>query len=162
MEEQNIPQANMREAAGKGRNDSGGVNENDDLGNSSELEETSDTRPPIYLAEVLLILPFLIVADIVDLFSWSGIGTVVSWVLDIVAMAIPTIWLIFKGRRAEWMLIASLIEFIPVVDFLPIRTVAFLTLYFKDKAPTEKMGKLGEAIEKTEAIAEQAAGKIKK
>ena len=162
MEEQNIPQTNTRETAGRGRNNSEDVTENDDLGNSSEPEESSDTRPPIYLVEVLLILPFLIVADIVDLFSWSGVGTVISWVLDIVAMAIPTIWLIFKGRRAEWMALASLIEFIPVVDFLPIRTVTFLILYFKDKVPTEKMGKLGEVIEKTEAIAEQAAGKIKK
>jgi hypothetical protein len=127
-----------------------------------KIEEKTAEKSPIYLVEVLLILPFLIVADIVDLFSWSGIGTVISWVLDIVAMAIPTIWLIFKGRRAEWMALASLIEFIPVVDFLPIRTVTLLILYFKDKVPTEKMGKLGEAIEKTEAIAEQAASKIKK
>ena len=127
-----------------------------------KIEEETTGKTPIYFVEILLILPFLIVADIVDLFSWSGIGTVISWVLDLVAMAIPTIWLIFKGRRAEWMLIASALEFIPIVDFLPIRTVTFLILYFKDKVPTEKMGKLGEVIEKTEAVAEQAASKIKK
>ncbi|MDP2856319.1 MAG: hypothetical protein Q8N90_04410 [bacterium] len=142
----------------KNLSEQGGDQDDLESGGAAELAKKS----PIGWWEVFLILPFLIVADIVDLFSWSGIGTVISWILDMVAMAIPTIWLIFKGRRAEWMLIASLIEFIPVVDFLPIRTVTFLILYFKDKVPTEKMGKLGEAIEKTEAVAEQAAGKIKK
>ncbi len=118
-----------------------------------ERDELEDGRgaakkSPIIFAEVLLILPWLVVADIVDLFSWSGVGTIIALVLDLITMAIPTIWLFFKGRRAEWMAIAGLIDMIPFVNFVPLKTIAFLVIYFKDKVPTEKMGKLGEAVEK--------------
>jgi len=116
--------------------------------NFSEQEEEVVKKSPIIFTEVLLILPWLVVADIVDLFSWSGVGTVIAFVLDMIAMAIPTIWLFFKGRRAEWMAIAGLLDTIPVFNMLPIKTVAFLVIYLKDKVPTEKMGKLGESIEK--------------
>jgi len=138
--------------------------------NLSEPEEERDElegergaakKSPIIFAEVLLILPWLVVADIVDLFSWSGVGTVIALVLDLVAMAIPTIWLFFKGRRAEWMAIAGLIDMIPFVNFVPIKTVTFLVIYFKDKMPTEKMGKLGEAVEKSYSTV-QKVGSVKK
>lgn len=117
-------------------------------------------KSPIIFAEVLLILPWLVIADIVDLFSWSGVGTIIALVLDLITMAIPTIWLFFKGRRAEWMLIAGLIDMIPFVNFVPIKTIAFLVIYFKDKVPTEKMGKLGEAVEKGYSAA-QKVGPVK-
>jgi hypothetical protein len=116
--------------------------------NFSEQGEEVAKKSPIIFTEVLLILPWLVVADIVDLFSWSGVGTVIAFVLDMIAMAIPTIWLFFKGRRAEWMAIAGLLDTIPIFNMLPIKTVAFLVIYLKDKVPTEKMGKLGESIEK--------------
>lgn len=137
--------------------------------NLSEPEEEGDeleggrgtaTKSPIIFAEVLLILPWLVVADIVDLFSWSGVGTVIALVLDLITMAIPTIWLFFKGRRAEWMAIAGLIDMIPFVNFVPIKTIAFLVIYFKDKVPTEKMGKLGEAVEKSYSTV-QKVGSVK-
>lgn len=122
--------------------------EDDDIEDEGQQEVGATKKSPILFAEVLLILPWLVVADIVDLFSWSGVGTVIAFVLDLIAMAIPTIWLFFKGRRAEWMAIAGLLDTIPIFNMLPIKTVAFLIIYFKDKVPTEKMGKLGETIEK--------------
>jgi len=108
----------------------------------------STGKSPILMVEVMLILPWLVLADIVDLFSWSGVGTVIAFVLDLITMAIPTIWLFFKGRRVEWMAIAGLLDTIPLFNMLPIKTIAFLVIYFKDKVPTEKMGKLGEQIER--------------
>lgn len=126
----------------------------------SEQEEEATKKSPIIFTEVLLILPWLVVADIVDLFSWSGVGTVIAFVLDLIAMAIPTIWLFFKGRRAEWMAIAGALDMIPIFNMLPIKTVTFLVIYFKDKVPTEKMGKLGEGIEKGYS-AVQKAGSLK-
>lgn len=128
--------------------------------NFSEQEEGVAKKSPIIFIEVLLILPWLVVADIVDLFSWSGVGTVIAFVLDLIAMAIPTIWLFFKGRRVEWMAIAGALDMIPIFNMLPIKTVTFLIIYFKDKVPTEKMGKLGEAIEKGYSNV-QKAGSLK-
>lgn len=134
--------------------------EDDDIEDEDQQEVGATKKSPILFAEVLLILPWLVAADIVDLFSWSGVGTVIAFVLDLIAMAIPTIWLFFKGRRAEWMAIAGLLDTIPIFNMLPIKTVAFLVIYFKDKVPTEKMGKLGEAVEKGYSNV-QKAGSIK-
>jgi len=127
-----------------------------------EDKKIGDEKPPIYLIELILIpLPGVVLADLVDLFSLTGVGAVVSWVCDIIAMAIPTLWLIWKGRRAEWMAIASAVEFILAVDVIPWRTVTLLILYAQDKKhlALERMGRVGEAVEKAEAVTTRAVAK---
>ena len=50
--------------------------------------------------------------------------------LDFVIMAIINFWLWMKGAKGTWALAGNLIEFIPYLDFLPIRTVTLLiTIY---------------------------------
>ena len=115
----------------------------------SESEASSnDTpeKPKIYFVELIFIFPILIVADICDIFSLTGVGAVLSWATDLIATGVTTVWLFWKGRRVEWNLISNLLEFIPAVDVLPIRTTMMIILLAKDT----KMGKKAlEPIEKS-------------
>lgn len=117
--------------------------ENNDGDEGEEVIDSNDDIPsksPLYFFEIAFVLFFFILpADICDLFSLTGIGAVVSWMLDIVAMGVTAIWLFMRGRRAGWNLIVSAIEFIPVVDIIPWRTLAILILYAIERVPMEKI-----------------------
>ena len=116
--------------------------------NSESEASSNDTpeKPKIYFVELIFIFPILIVADICDIFSLTGVGAVLSWATDLIATGVTTVWLFWKGRRVEWNLISNLLEFIPAVDVLPIRTTMMIILLAKDT----KMGKKAlEPIEKS-------------
>ncbi len=120
-------------------NQAGEVKENEES-LREELETTTDEKitgdtekKQIYLVELFFIFPILVVADIIDIFSLTGIGAVLSWAMDLVATGVTTLWLWWKGRRVEWNLVANLLEFIPVVDVLPIRTVTMIILLVLDR-----------------------------
>lgn len=111
-------------------------------------------KSQIYLVELMFIFPILILADILDVFSLTGIGAVISWVMDLIATGVTSFWLWWKGRRAEWNLIANLIEFIPVVDILPWRTTMMILLLVKDS----KIGK--QALSKIEKVSDKNRAKL--
>lgn len=116
--------------------------------NSESEASSNDTpeKPKIYFVELIFIFPILIVADICDIFSLTGVGAVLSWATDLIATGVTTVWLFWKGRRVEWNLISNLLEFIPAVDVFPIRTTMLIILLAKDS----KMGKKAlEPIEKS-------------
>lgn len=119
--------------------------------NDSQSNDNQE-KPKIYFVELIFIFPVLIVADIFDLFSLTGIGAVLSWATDMVATGVTTFWLFWKGRRVEWNLIANLLEFIPVIDVLPIRTTMMVILLVKDS----KLGK--KALKRVEKVVEKAPG----
>lgn len=124
-------------------------------------------KPPIYLIELILLpLPFAVLADIVDIFSLTGAGAVISLLLDVVSMGVINLWLIFKGRRAEWMMIASAIEFIPAVDIIPWRTATLIILYLKDKKIVRKLSEKSTpkiaGFEKLQSFSEKTQQLLKK
>ena len=125
------------------------ISENQEDFNEKEVPMVDvPEKPQIYLVELMFIFPILIVADILDIFSLTGIGAVLSWAMDLIAAGITSLWLWWKGRRAEWNLIANLIEFIPVVDILPWRTTMMIILLVKDskigKQTLNKIEKVGD------------------
>jgi hypothetical protein len=130
-----------------GKNDEMPIMGQDDDKNEESLSTESQEKSKIYLVELMFIFPILIVADILDIFSLTGIGAVLSWAMDLIAAGITSLWLWWKGRRAEWNLIANLIEFIPVVDILPWRTTMMIILLVKDsktgKQTLSKIEKVG-------------------
>ncbi len=106
----------------------------DDENGEESLAKTESSSPKISFMELsLFALPLAVIADIVDLFSWSGIGTMISLALDLFSAGALTLYLFMKGLRGEFMLLSGIVEMIPVVDFLPIRTATLLMLYFKQK-----------------------------
>lgn len=129
---------------------------------SEEIGDSGKHKPPIHFIELALLpLPWSILADIIDCVSLTGIGTIISWVLDILSMGIINLWLVLKGRRAEWMMIASGVEFIPGIDILPIRTFVLLFIYFKETKlfqylTSEKLQKIEEMIEKVEKMVKKS------
>jgi len=132
--------------------------ENNKMGQEDKNEESPNNneqeKPKIYFVELIFIFPILITADIMDLLSLTGIGVVLSLATDMIATGVTTFWLFWKGRRVEWNLIANLLEFIPIVDVLPIRTTMMIILLVKDS----KMGK--KALKKVEKVIDKTpAGK---
>ncbi len=120
-----------------------GVNEEEETEESNE-----NSSPKITFIELILFpLPLSIIADLFYLISWTGIGTLISWGLDILSAGSLTLYLFLRGLRGEFMLLSGVVEMIPGIDFLPIRTATLLLLYFKQKNPNvdktiEKLGKI--------------------
>ena len=115
----------------------------------SESEASSNDipeKPKIYFVELIFIFPVLIIADIMDLLSLTGVGAILSWAADLIATGVTTVWLFWKGRRVEWNLISNLLEFIPVVDVLPIRTTMMIILLAKDSKMVKQSLKMTEKI----------------
>jgi hypothetical protein len=127
--------------------------------NQAEIDEEDVSKvdlpekSQIYLVELMFIFPILVVADILDIFSLTGYGAVISWAMDLITTGIVGLWLWWKGRRAEWNLIANLIEFIPVVDVLPWRTTMMIILLIKDSKTGEKI------LNKIEKVSDKNRGK---
>jgi len=152
------------------KNDKNQKEKQDVLSNNTEEEQTElnleefngkdvpkielSEKSQIYLVELIFIFPILILADIFDILSLTGVGVVLSWGTDIIATGVTTLWLWWKGRRAEWNLIANLIEFIPVVDVLPWRTTMMILLLVKDS----KVGK--QALSKIEKVSDKNRAKL--
>ena len=124
----------------------------DEMQDEEESEGGGEIKPgpKISLFELLIFpLPFAIIADLVDFISWSGVGTLISWVLDIVTAGGLGLWLFLKGARGEYMVVTGLIEMIPFVDFLPLKTTVLIWLYVKQKNPA--LGKITETMGKASA-----------
>jgi hypothetical protein len=125
----------------------------DNSENEGSLSADGQEKPKIYLVELMFIFPILIVADIIDVFSLTGIGAVLSWAMDLVATGVTTLWLFWKGRRVEWNLAGNAVEFIPVVDVLPIRTTTFIILMILDSKRGKRiMNKVSEVNKKISSV----------
>ena len=76
-----------------------------------------------------------------------------NWFVDIFVLAITQFWLIMKGgigfRKQATVLVGNLIEFIPLLNVLPIRTAALLVAIYMINHPeiAEKVaGPAGKAL----------------
>lgn len=90
------------------------------------------------LVEIILLLMIVVPVDIlepiVDLISpvpvLGQIALVVMHFADWIVLFIVQFWLIMKGVKGLWALAGNLLEFIPYLDALPIRTATLiLTIY---------------------------------
>jgi hypothetical protein len=104
-------------------------------------------KSQIYLVELLFIYSLVITSDVVDVLSVTGIGIPVAWTVSGLATGITTLWLIWKGRRAEWILVANIIDLIPLLSILPIKTATLTFLLLSEKS--KKLQKVMEVAQKT-------------
>lgn len=114
-------------------------------------------RPPIYLVEVLLLLPLVLISDLIDTLELTGVGYFIALPVDLICIAIVTLWLKWKRRKLRTNLIASIIDLIPFLGILPIKTISFLIIVIKDRLPQG----VKKTIDKVENVANKAQGKIK-
>ncbi|MEK7193858.1 MAG: hypothetical protein AAB651_00655 [Patescibacteria group bacterium] len=104
-----------------------------------ETEETGefeeDEGPKISLPEGIIMVLISLVAEVMDIVgSLTVFLTPLSWISDLTNLAIIQIWLIIKGgigfRKQAVALTGNLIELIPVLDILPVRTATLLVAIY--------------------------------
>lgn len=117
----------------------------EDINNPEEGEDVGDEEaagerdeedvPKISLPEGIIMVMISLVAEGMDIVgSLTVFLTPLSWFSDLTNLAIIQIWLIMKGgigfRKQAVALTGNLIEIIPVLDVLPIRTAALLVAIY--------------------------------
>ena len=118
----------------------------DEEDNEEGVEEgAGDESPKISLPEGIIMLAISLGAETMDVVgSLSGILVPLSWLSDFINLAVIQGWLIMKGgigfRKQATALTGNLIEFVPGLDILPIRTATLLIAIYLINHP--KAGKI--------------------
>ena len=101
----------------------------------------------ISLPEIIIIVMLVAGADLFDVFvglaaAIPAIGQILlffNWFVDIFILAVVQFWLIMRGglgfRKKATGLTGNLIEFIPLLDVLPIRTATLLIAIYMINNP---------------------------
>lgn len=115
--------------------------------------------PKISLVEIILmmliVVPFDILEVVADLISpipiIGQIALVVMHFGDWIVLFIVQFWLIMKGLKGLWALAGNLLEFIPYVDIMPLRTLGLIaTIILANRPETAKIAQIaGAATGKT-------------
>mgnify|MGYP001612850148 FL=1 len=58
-------------------------------------------------------------------------------ILDFIILPIILFWLRIRGVKGLWFLAGSMLEFIPIIDILPIRTLTLLLVYYLANNPNK-------------------------
>lgn len=107
-----------------------------------------DKSPPkISNIEAFLIMCLVLLADIVELVLALFLLPD-FWIPDIITFPITQIYFRMKGVRGDYALIGNLLELIPYVSALPMRTALVGAVIIIDRSP-----KLKEKMEKARAVA---------
>lgn len=93
--------------------------------------EGEDEGPKISLPEGIIMVMISLVAEVMDIVGSLTVFLMpLSWISDLTNLAIIQIWLIMKGgigfKKQAVALTGNLIELIPILDILPIRTATLL------------------------------------
>lgn len=116
---------------------------------ADEGEEQAQTPSPeprgkISLVEGIIMVMITLSADLIELIlTLFGLNPL-SIVIDVPVTFIIQFWLMMRGSKWTWALAGNLIEFIPYLDFLPIRTVTLLvTIYLSNHQKVAKAATFG-------------------
>jgi len=97
----------------------------------------------ISLPEAVIMILLSASIDIAEIFVDLAFGVPVvgqvlyflNWVMEFFTTGITQIWLWLRGAKWQAALAGNIIEFIPFINILPIRTVSLiLTIYLTNKA----------------------------
>jgi len=121
----------------------------------------NEEGPKISLVEAILMLMIVVPFDVLEAITAlispipviGQIALVVMHFGDWIVLFIIQFWLIMKGLKGLWALSGNLLEFIPFVDILPLRTLGLIaTIILANRPEVAKVAK----------IAGAATGKIPK
>lgn len=110
----------------------------------------NEEGPKISLVEGILMLMIVIPVDILEVIVAlislipviGQIALVVMWFADPIVLFIIQFWLIMKGLKGLWALAGNLLEFIPYVDALPLRTIGLIiTIYLANRPGIAQIAK---------------------
>ncbi len=106
----------------------------------AEKKNVEQSAPPeprgkISLVEGIIMVMITATADLIEILLTFVGANPLSIIIDVPVTATIQFWLWMKGSRWAWALAGNLIEFIPYIDFLPIRTFTLLTTIFLSGKP---------------------------
>ena len=97
----------------------------------------------IGLIESFFLVGFVAIAEILELIVTIAIGPgeVVKWLINIIVWLPVQFWLLFRGARGDLYALSVLIEFIPFVNALPIKTALLITTIYIHNHPESAAAK---------------------
>ncbi len=106
------------------------------------MNEENKPEPKIGGIEALVMVSVAALFDIADFFATFldalfGAGELVKFFINVVAFTVLWLWAIMRDVGTTRMLAGSLLEFIPLANTLPIRTVAMMATIWLDWHPKE-------------------------
>lgn len=86
------------------------------------------------LPESIIMVLICLFADTAELFFYflsiipffSPVSIVISWFINTFVFGIVYLWLIIKGGKKAWFLAGGLVEFIPFLNLLPLKTLTVI------------------------------------
>jgi hypothetical protein len=106
----------------------------DNSENEEFLNIDNQKKPKLSIAALMFLFPLVMVADLFDPLSVTGIGVPIVWVISGTATGIVVLWLVCVGVRADWVLAANLIDLIPVLSILPIKTACLIFVVLNERS----------------------------
>lgn len=106
-------------------------------------------------ADIIIGTILMLALDAIDFVEVGIPGT------DLVGFPLEQLFLSKKGVKGTTALIGNVIELIPGVDYLPVRSITWLITVWMDQHPSEfseKMEQVGEVVQKAEGKAGAGAG----
>src|SRR3989344_3705952 len=97
----------------------------------------------ISLVDAVIMFIIVLGADLFDAFAGisgfvPGVGQVImfiNWMVGLTVLAITQFWLIMKGIKGLSYLAGNLVEMIPILNILPIRTATLLVVIYMANHP---------------------------
>ncbi len=105
------------------------------------MEEITEA-PKINGIEGAVMVGVCILFDVADFFATFldalfGAGELVKFFINAFASVVLWLWATMKGVGAERTLVGNLLEFVPIINTLPIRTIAMLATIWLDRHPKQ-------------------------
>ncbi len=102
-----------------------------------------NNEPKISFAEILLITPFFLIADAINIFL-IFLGSDDFFIVDMIRFPISQIYLRMKGVKATVDLATNLLEMIPYVGALPLSTIGWCIAVWMDRRQAARAMPQGE------------------
>jgi hypothetical protein len=116
--------------------------------NNEKLSNNKDEKKfKLSIAALMFLFPLVMIADLVDSLSVTGIGVPIVWVVSGTVTGIVVIWLMCVGMRSDWVLAANLIDLIPILSIFPIKTACLIFVVLSERS--EKFQKVVGVAKKT-------------
>lgn len=115
----------------------------------------NEEEPKFSLVEIILMLMITVPVDILEVVVAltipipvvGQIGLVVMFFTNLIVLAIIQFWLWMKGIRGLWALSAQLLESIPLINALPLRTAGVIaTIIIANRPEAAKVAQIAGKI----------------
>ncbi len=131
------------------------------------MEEQNEQK--ISLVEIIFLGLIFGATDLIEIFAdllsttviLAPVLLVISWIFEGISWIILFVWLIIKKIRGVWSISGSILELIPGLDALPIRTITFIVTILLVNRPIKVPG-AEKAIQTTTIKVAEKVGKAAK